>query len=60
MADSQPETFEAESSPRKPGPQRRLEYFLGDRFPQIDGEDYVLLASDDILVKYLATDDIPE
>jgi hypothetical protein len=45
MADSQPETFEAESSPRKPGPQRRLEYFLGDRFPQIDGEDYIHLRS---------------
>ncbi|UCD79855.1 MAG: hypothetical protein JSW26_00020 [Desulfobacterales bacterium] len=43
MSDSQPETFEAESRHRKPGPQRRLEYFLGDRFPQIDDEDYVHL-----------------
>jgi hypothetical protein len=45
MTDSQPETFEAESSLLKPGPQRRLEYFLGDRFPLIDDEDYFNLRS---------------
>ncbi len=45
MTDSQPETFEAESRHRKPGPQRRLEYFLADRFPLIDDEDYVQLRS---------------
>lgn len=45
MSDPQEETFEAESTHRKIGPQRRLEFFLGDRFPLIDGEDYVHLRS---------------
>ncbi|MFW6457281.1 MAG: co-chaperone GroES, partial [Planctomycetota bacterium] len=26
----------------------------------VDGEDYVLLTTDDLLVKYVATDEIPE
>ena len=45
MTDSQPETFEAESSHTKPGPQLRLQYFLENRFPLIDDEDYVHLRS---------------
>jgi len=45
MTDSPPEIFEVESRHRKRGPQRRIEYFLADRFPLIDDEDYVHLRS---------------
>jgi hypothetical protein len=45
MTDTKPEIFEGESRHRKRGPQRRIEYFLGDRFPLIDDEDYVHLRS---------------
>ncbi len=33
---------------------------LGGNEISVDGEDYVLLAFDDLLVKYVAADEIPE